>query len=602
MSAHPLSRCRRRHLTAAPAPQPPPPLPDPLPQPIDAESLAPEQLAALVARRARAIAERAFWDSISWRFATAIQGGGLPGQLAPLVSELGLELASLLGGAAAGPRGLEEARELEDSFQEPRVLSRLNSRSGRQGGGANLAAAVAAVERLGRGALEAAAPARAEAAAGPFAEAAAALAAAAGGAATAAGSADALDAATAADSAEAATALAKGLAPALARALRLTMAQIKLAKLDAANARLAALAAAMRERGAVGYLKAKLAAAHRLPEAPGALDRAAAAAALPRTAAWVESLGLGAESGEVPALRAALAAAGLELDPAAAAAAAVAGGLAATNLRAGLRATPASAAAAAAAASAANGAQRDAFGLPLGSGADGAAAADPADGAVRPALPVAPGSWQGALRAGLVALVARDAPAAGPGVPEAFAFDRERLHALQNGLQQLVVAASGLLIAQQVRAAAGAPWPADARAAARRRLMAVLSDPTMKLSDLVTEIARVAAEGRPAAADAAAAAAEEERVRGMFTSIVDPGSAAFKSVRGALCAALLAHALYGRAALAPESGPGRAAAAALARAGAGPLAGDVAALGERLGLVSGVAEAVWGDALAQLLQ
>jgi hypothetical protein len=87
----------------------------------------------------------------------------------------------------------------------------------------------------------------------------------------------------------------------------------------------------------------------------------------------------------------------------------------------------------------------------------------------------------------------------------------------------------------------------------------------------------------------------------MFTSIVDPSGAAFKSVRAAVCSALLAHALYGRAALAPAGATGRAVGAALARAGAGALFDDVAALGERVAAVAGVVEAVWGDALEVLL-
>ncbi|KAI8469412.1 MAG: hypothetical protein J3K34DRAFT_459391 [Monoraphidium minutum] len=564
----------------------------------DAEAMSPEQIAAAVARRARAIAERAFWDSIEWRFATSIQGGGLPAQLAPLVSELGLELASLLAGAgsggAEGPAAMEAA-QLEEVYVEPRVLARLASRTGAQGGGANLTAALASLEQLGRGVLAAAAPARAEAASAPFAAALAELSAAAGAA--AAGDSGA-EGAAAADSAGRAAALARGLAPALARALRLTMAQIKLAKLDAANARLSALAAAMRERGAVAYLRTKLAAGHRLPE-PGsaAFTRAALAERLPRTAAWVASLGGaaggGAAGGEVEELRRALAAAGLDLSESVAAAAAMEGGLeASVTLRTGLRAPPRAAPGGAAPGDGPPPA-RDAFGLPAAPGAGAGAA----EGAVQPAQPALAGSWRGALRAALVALVSRDAPAAAPGGPEVLSHDRERLHALQNGLQQLAVAAAGLLIAQQLRAAGGAPWAHDARAAARRRLMVVLSDPGMRLSDLITEIARVANDGAPQGAPLA----DEDRVRGMFTSVVDPAGTAFKSVRAALGAALLAHALYGRAAMAPDGGPGRAAAAALARVGAGPLYGDVAALGERLAAVAGVVEAVWGDALAALL-
>jgi len=49
-----------------------------------------------------------------------------------------------------------------------------------------------------------------------------------------------------------------------------------------------------------------------------------------------------------------------------------------------------------------------------------------------------------------VTLVANDVPAATrEDLPEVLQFDRERLHAAQNGLQQLLVLAGGLLLVQQ---------------------------------------------------------------------------------------------------------------------------------------------------------
>lgn len=57
----------------------------------EADRLSPEQLDAAVQRRARAIAERAFWDSVEWRLRTGAQrGGGLAEQLGPMVCDLSL--------------------------------------------------------------------------------------------------------------------------------------------------------------------------------------------------------------------------------------------------------------------------------------------------------------------------------------------------------------------------------------------------------------------------------------------------------------------------------------------------------------------------------
>ena len=68
------------------------------------------------------------------------------------------------------------------------------------------------------------------------------------------------------------------LARALARALRVLFAQLKLLKLDAANARLQALASALQGTGAVAYLQAKFSTLFRLPPltpppGPGAEDQ-----------------------------------------------------------------------------------------------------------------------------------------------------------------------------------------------------------------------------------------------------------------------------------------------------------------------------------------
>lgn len=444
----------------------------------DVESMTPEQLSALVARRARTIAERAFWDSIVWRFKTAAQGQALPSQLAPLLSELGTELSGFVTEPA-------EARQLAEQFAEPAVLARLTSSNGQQGGGANLTALGAMLEQLSQVLLKSGGPDRAaegaDAAQQLHARMAAALAAAvapASGSTSPTASSSPTSGSPVQAKRQEEAAAAAALAEGLAAALRLLMTQLKVVKLDAANTRLAGLARAMREQGAVRYLQTKLTAAWELPDLGGissTAEREQATARvvdkLSRTAAWVAQVQKGLQQD----LQRSLSSAGLLLDTSAATAAVVAGGLQSVELRSGVRASPTA----------------GRTSVPRSPG--GSSAASPtAAGAVKPRFPVALDTWQGAVRAGLLSLVSSTTPAAGPQTPEVLAFDRARLHDLQNALQQLMVAAAGLLIVQQLRQAGGLPWDAEMRAQARRRLLVVLSDPGMKLAHLVTELTQLA--------------------------------------------------------------------------------------------------------------
>ncbi len=332
---------------------------------------------------------------------------------------------------------------------------------------------------------------------------------------------------------------------------------------DAANARLGALAGMMREAGAVAYLKGKLSTAWQLPAGSNAPT---ITAKLPRTAAWLSST----RANVVPSLRASLASSGLAEVADGSSTAGIA--VVPTNLRTGGRTasrTPSPRT------------PSDDYAV-----ADAMAAAVPA---LSPVFPVALGSWRGTFRAALLALIAGDTPAAAS-LPELLANDGERLHAAQNGLQQLLVLAGGLLIVQQLRQAAGAGWSAVEKEAARRRLMVVVADPAMRLSDLVTELTQLAG--------AQGASVQEAQVKNMFVTIVNPESAAFRSIRSGVCAALLAHLLHGKERLA---GQREAVAAALGRIGASALADDVAALGQQLASVAAVNEAVHEELLQALL-
>jgi len=227
-----------------------------------------------------------------------------------------------------------------------------------------------------------------------------------------------LQAALATEAGENNAALAAALAPVLCDALRLLITQSKLVKLEAANARLSALAAMMKERGAVAYLRGKLAAAWKLPGAgparsvdgvtPDGADQQRAPSdtpeqltpellrsKLPRSSAWLA----GARGEGIPGMQQALAAAGLAGAAAAGASPSGIAGSMVPELRSGLRQSPSSRMSS----------PRDA---PAGGGAAGSAAT------IKALYPVDLDGWRGVLRAGLLALVSADTPAAGPALPE----------------------------------------------------------------------------------------------------------------------------------------------------------------------------------------
>lgn len=220
---------------------------------------------------------------------------------------------------------------------------------------------------------------------------------------------------------------AQRLACAIARALRLLFAQLKLLKLDTANSRLAMLSRQIQGPGAVSYLQARFASQHQLP--PAQLQQGPLLLqALPRTRAWLE--------GASPALVAMtdfLAAEGVQMGERTSAALSRAvdssetragrssGGGAMSNvpvnLRTGLRST---------------------------SGSQAAEAAGPLGPSTGPLVaPVQLGSWRAWVRAGVVELIAGTTPAISRALPETLAWDVERLHAAQNKFQHVAVVTTG---------------------------------------------------------------------------------------------------------------------------------------------------------------
>ncbi len=328
--------------------------------------------------------------------------------------------------------------------------------------------------------------------------------------------------------------------------------------------------------GGITYLRNKFGSIHSLPSGWDTTSNATLLGQrLPRTRAWLDRAGAAA-SGIHGYL---LTAAQVDLNSdallaAAAQAAADAAGARAVpvTLRAGLRAT---------------------------GGAAPSSGTGPAVATPTPA-PAKLRTWQGVVRTGVVALVSSDKPAVGPALAETLAWDAERIHAAQNAFQQLVVVTAALLLVQQTRARAGRPAlpPADA-AAARKRLMVVLSDPSMSLTGLVSELYRLATSD--ATTPAADAVAEEAALGTAFRALMNPSSAAFTSISNALAAALSLHLLLGSAAVAADAGGSAGAVAAvLGRVGAATMADDVASLAQKLATLCAVSENVFGPVYASL--
>ncbi len=406
------------------------------------------------------------------------------------------------------------------------------------------------------------------------------------------------------------------LSRSLGRALRLLQLLLRQLKLDAANARLSSLSMRLRSGAAgVGYVRDRFMALHRIgTEGPAALDGRVVppsaegstasgrglsprniAAALPKTSAWLQQT-----VRAMPGIRGYLASStGQDFDAAVEAAStggqqAAAESVVPTDLRTG-RNVPQSAAAA---------------------GSLQPTSVRWAEVAAR--IPVrSVHSSEALFRAGLVTLVSGGSPAVGPLLPEVLALDAERLHALQNRFQSLVVVAASFLLVQQFRSQFSAassnseaaaepdatsgpipPRPAALAAwdprAAKQRIQILLADPSLQLGDLVTELATAA--GLAGLQDEAARLASEAQLKTALQRIVDPSGPAFKSLSNALAAALLLHMCLGG----PDVEEAMAA-RVLGRVGGGVVAQEAKALAADLLLFAGVVEAVHGETVLEPL-
>jgi len=481
------------------------------------------------------VAEQAFWDSVEAGLdgrgdGSAVGGGASPRssscvaeRLAVLLAELGQEVIKVLPEQGAG-KALAE--ELSASFSVPELLKVLTgspSQDGVSPVGALLTQTASMMERLGS-------PGRSQDIADAQALIAGQFAAAAGGA--------------------------RG-APTpsrvTTRALRLLFAQMKLLKLDAANARLRLLSTAIAGGQALHYSCAKFGQRHGLPQEPPPLLPAIVADKLPNTARW-----LAAAAASAADTATALQAAGLD-DATVAAAIASVQAAAPEGLRAGLRGGPAS--------------------------AEGGSQAP----AVPRLAPVSPAAWQGQLRIGLVGLVTSEAPAVGAGMPETLELDARRLHSCQNELQRILVLSACMLLYQQAAGMGDGGNASEAgMSAVKERLSRLLLDGSPNLRDLAGELA--AAAGRPAL---------EEGLHTGLQRMLTPGSGPLQALRGGLGTALCLLLLFPRG-----SGGGTVAAElrrALSRCGGTQLLEDVKALAGSLAEVAAVTEAVHGSVYHVLL-
>lgn len=612
----------------------------------EVESMSPAEVVALMMARSRAIAERAFWDSVEMRLAAGLAAGSLVDQVLPLLSELGTELSSVVSEP-------QLAASLRREWAEDTLRGALQGVTSSERG-ASLQALMGLLGKLAQRLLEFGAPAREEEAQAATVKMRTALEEAlvltlSGAVTTVPMDTDAATApgkASVPNSAGPSSSIAsprsdteqeqqqqpqvlfrpptaaqrQPLAAALASALRLLTAQQKLLKLDAANFRLQALARSLSQGpGAVAYLRSKfrevvgLRTSRAATASPGVSDSEQEpveaelpppmqlAMHLPRTAGFLQQAALGS----LPAMERFMVTAGVaghlprdeeaaeQLQQQLAAAleaqqqAGIGAGALPAQLRSGLRAVGGSKP------SAAHPGQQQATASSASSSSTG----------VQLVAPVCLRSWRGMLRVGVVGLVAQEVPAVGPSLAETLRLDQERLHAAQNRFQQLVIVTAGLLLVSQIRARVRAPaWTPAERSAARRRLLIVVADPKLSMADLTAELCQLAG----ALGDQAAS----EQLATAFSTITRPGSGALASIGNGVAGVLLAHLLLGTSGSAADGGAANdmlaaakaAMTAVLNRIGASVVAEDVAALAADLAALVAVNEAVHGDLYERLAQ
>lgn len=198
------------------------------------------------------------------------------------------------------------------------------------------------------------------------------------------------------------------------------------------------------------------------------------------------------------------------------------------------------------------------------------------------------------MRLGLVHLIQGEIPVGKTALAETLRLDAQRLHLAQNDFQQLVVLAACMLLLQQSLAGqpeSGVSMPEVANM--KRRLMAILADPSMRLPDLAAELSRLAG----AESDASSQTAMEAALNRMLLR----SSGAFKALSSGIGNAIQLQLLASPTSVQSDAGLQQAVSTALARCGAVALKAEVAQLALRLSQTAALTEAVHNGTYQKLL-
>jgi len=337
------------------------------------------------------------------------------------------------------------------------------------------------------------------------------------------------------------------MANAVVQALRVLAGQLRLLRLDVANAHLSALVQVLGPDGGVAYARSKM-------EEPGGilgpLDNGHINSRLPHTRGWLALV-----SSQLPHVEHLLtdtssSAAGNQGVPA--------------QLRSGLR---------------------------ISTG--GSSSSSSLLKNVSELQPCQPRSWQGLVRLGLVSLVAGEGAVNRIAVPEVLRLDTIRLRECQDELQRLLVLSTAIIIITQSTSSSSSSSSSREQQSLeviKSRLNAVMADPNMKLADLACEL-NIQCGGEPGDATREGVLADS------LKRMLSRDSPALKSIMAGLTNALIALLVVsggGGSEKGGSSGGGQyVAEAALRKCGVWEAVGkDVEGLAGKLAGVGGVVETV----------
>ena len=253
--------------------------------------------------------------------------------------------------------------------------------------------------------------------------------------------------------------------------------------------------------------------------------------------------------------------------------------------------------------------------MPSAGSSNTSAAIQQPQSAAKLVQPVNPNTdtWRALVRTGLVQLVASEVPAEPAMLAETLSMDAARLHSAQNAFQQMLVLTACMLLVQQARSAAppqqqqptgaqqhaGPPTTQQSGtglislADMKRRLSAVLTDASMRLPDLATELITLAGLQHTAA--------QQSAMEASLNSMLVRSSGAFKALSTGLANALQLQLLAGPELAAADAALQRGVDAALARCGGMAVQAELAQLALQLAKTAATSEAVHGPVYQKLI-